>query len=238
MTNLNQTEIESREPKATHRLGFLVDLILYISVMFLIREIYFEGYHFLVSGLFWTFSTLAIAAWRMKARKVAWADIGLRQPKSLKRTLIISGLILLGTIGSIMIFHLVKDHLPIRSEPDVTSVDSGAKFGELKVNWWLFLSIMPFVLIESALEEILDRGFLIHWLEQLFTKTHVTTILAVLLQAALFGFRHSNDLSERSITVGLIGLVMGIAYVTSGRNLWPLIIAHCVLNTMSMLDRV
>jgi len=60
----------------------------------------------------------------------------------------------------------------------------------------------------------------------------------VITQAAIFGFRHSNDFSERSITVGLIGLVMGIGYVTFGRNLWPLIIAHCVLNTMSMIGRV
>ena len=54
----------------------------------------------------------------------------------------------------------------------------------------------------------------------------------------IFGFRHSNDFSERSITVGLIGLAMGIGYVVFGRNLWPLIIAHCTLYTMSMLDRV
>ncbi|MBE9489894.1 MAG: CPBP family intramembrane metalloprotease [Bacteroidetes bacterium] len=51
-------------------------------------------------------------------------------------------------------------------------------------------------------------------------------------------FRHSNDLSERSITVAIIGLVMGIAYMAFGRNLWPLIIAHCILNSMSMVDRV
>ncbi len=66
----------------------------------------------------------------------------------------------------------------------------------------------------------------------------LATVLAVVLQAMIFGFRHSNDLSERSITVGLIGLAMGIGYVVFGRNLWPLIIAHCALNTMSMIDRV
>jgi len=38
--------------------------------------------------------------------------------------------------------------------------------------------------------------------------------------------------------VGLIGLVMGIAYVVFGRNLWPIIIAHCILNSDSMVDRV
>lgn len=51
-------------------------------------------------------------------------------------------------------------------------------------------------------------------------------------------FGHSHDFSERSVRVGLIGLIMGIAYVKFGRNLWPIIIAHCVLNTMSMVDRV
>ena len=64
------------------------------------------------------------------------------------------------------------------------------------------------------------------------------TVIAVVLQAFIFGFRHSNDLSERSITVGLIGLIMGIAYVNFGRNLWPLIIAHCILNSISMVERV
>ncbi len=64
-----------------------------------------------------------------------------------------------------------------------------------------------------------------------------TTTLLV-SQAAIFGFRHSYDLSERSITVGLIGLAMGIGYVAMGRNLRPLIVAHCLLNTISMADRV
>jgi CAAX protease family protein len=48
----------------------------------------------------------------------------------------------------------------------------------------------------------------------------------------------SEHMYSRSVTVGLIGLAMGIGYVAFGRNLWPLIIAHCALNTMSMLDRV
>lgn len=76
------------------------------------------------------------------------------------------------------------------------------------------------------LEELLDRGFLMNWIKRLFSMTSLATVIAVILQAVIFGFRHSNDLSERSITVGLIGLVMGIAYIKFGRNLWPLIIAY------------
>ena len=132
----------------------------------------------------------------------------------------------------------MKDQLPFSLAPDTSSESAVSKFGDLKGNWPHFFLIIPFIWIESMLEELLDRGFLMNWIERLFSATSFATVIAVVLQAAIFGFRHSNDLSERSITVGLIGLVMGIAYVKFGRNLWPLIIAHCILNTMSMVERV
>jgi membrane protease YdiL (CAAX protease family) len=102
----------------------------------------------------------------------------------------------------------------------------------------MFFLIMPIVLVEYFLEELLDRVFLITWFEKLCSKTGIATILAVVIQALLFGFRHSNDISERSITVAIIGLIMGITYVKFGINLWAIIIAHCILNTMSMIERV
>ncbi len=231
-------DFKSSQSKTSNQKGFLFDLIIYISVMFLIREIYFSKVSFIVNGLFWSFSTLIIATWRMKVRGISWKDIGLRKPESIKKTFLISIGILIATVLSIMLFHMIKDYLPFSLEQDNYSENSASKFGELKGNWLLFLAIMPAVLLESILEELLDRGFLINWLERLFSSTSFATVIAVILQAAIFGFRHSNDLSVRSITVGLIGLVMGIGYVKFGRNLWPLIIAHCLLNTMSMIDRV
>lgn len=230
--------INNLNSETVNHKGFLFDLIVYISVMFLIREIYFEEVGFLINGLFWSFSTLIIATWRMKIRNISWKDIGLQKPKNIKKTLLVSFGILILTIVSIVLFNIIKDAFHLFPEQEISEGNSTSKFGNLKGNWLLFFTIMPAVLIESFLEELLDRGFLINWFEKLFSKTSIATILAVLLQAAIFGFRHSNDLSERSITVGLIGLVMGIAYVKFGRNLWPLIIAHCILNTLSMMERV
>ena len=224
--------------KTNNYRGFFLDLAIYISVMFLIREIYIPNVGFLANGLFWSFSTLAVATWRMKVRGITWKELGLRKPKSFKKTIGVSALILVSIIISIIVFNLIIDQLPFLIAPDTSPESAVSKFGDLKGNWPLFFSIIPLVLIESFLEELLDRGFLMNWFEQLFSKTSFATILAVLLQAAIFGFRHSYDLSERSITVGIIGLIMGIAYMAFGRNLWPLIIAHCMLNTMSMLDRV
>lgn len=235
MTNVDS---ENNALRQNNPLGYLIDLIFYISVMFLIREIYFPKVGFIANGLFWSFTALIVATWRMRARGVTWKDLGLCKPKNIGKTFGVSAIILAAVIISIMIFQIVKDQLPFNLASDTSPESAVSKFGDLKGNWGQFFLIIPFIWLESMLEELLDRGFLMNWIERLFSMTSIATVIAVVLQAVIFGFRHSNDLSERSITVGLIGLIMGIAYVKFGRNLWPLIIAHCILNTMSMMDRV
>jgi uncharacterized protein len=218
--------------------SFLFDLVIYISVMFLIRELYFPKLHFIANGLIWSFSTLIIAFWRMKVRNITWGDLGLKKPDHILKTLLITIGILIAIPTFIILFKQIQGLLPFSLAADTSSQNAVSKFGDLKNNWAHFFTIIPFILLQSSLEEILDRGFLINWFERLFSKASFATALAVLLQAMIFGFRHSYDLSERSVTVGLIGLVMGIAYVKFGRNLWPLIIAHCLLNTISMMEKV
>ena len=217
---------------------FLIDLIIYISIMFLVREITLPGAGFMANGLLYSFIALIVAGWRMHIRGITWKDLGLKKSDNLLTTLGISVLILATVMISIITFEIIKDHLPFSLAPDTSSESAVSKFGDLKGNWMHFFVILPLIWIESMLEELLDRGFLMNWIEKLFSKTSFTAVIAVILQAVIFGFRHSHDFSERSITVGIIGLVMGIAYMVSGRNLWPLIIAHIVLNTLSMLERV
>lgn len=228
---MNQTSTKN------HR-GFFLDLIIYLSVMFLVREIYFQKLPFIANGLMWSLSTLIVATWRMKVHKVSWKDLGLRKPESLLKMLLVIVGILVAIPILIIIFNLIKDVLPFTIAPDMSSEKAVSKFGALKGNWTHFFTIIPFILLQSALEELLDRGFLISWIERMFASTSFATLIAVLSQALIFGFRHSYDISERSISVAIIGLVMGIAYVKFGRNLWPLVIAHCILNTVSIYGKV
>ena len=152
--------------------------------------------------------------------------------------LIATAVILGMAIGSIIIFEMLKDQFTWNLSPDTSNESAVSRFGNLEDNWVLFFSIIPVIWLESFLEEVLDRGFMMNWIERMLSSTLPATVLAVVLQALIFGFRHSSEFSERSITVGLIGLAMGVGYVVFGRNLWPLILAHCVLNTVSMLNRV
>lgn len=234
----NNTESNNELSGEINYKGFLIDLIIYTSVMFLVRELHIPKIGFIANGLFWSFTTLVIASWRMKVRNVTWKELGLRKPDNFGKTLGISALILATTMISLIAFNILIDHLPFPLTADTSSESAVSKFGDLKGNWSHFFLIIPFILLESMLEELLDRGFFMNWIERLFSRTSFATVIAVVLQAAIFGFRHSNDLSERSITVGIIGLIMGIAYMKFGRNLWSLIIAHCVLNSISMIGRV
>ncbi len=231
---------EKAEPSLTKPspLPFLFDLIIYISIMFLIREVYFSQFNFITNGLFWSFTTLLTATILLRLRQVSWREIGLFKPVNYKKSLYATVFIFAFTIASIVVFQMLQDQLGLQLTPDKSEEQASSKFGNLAGNWGLFFMIIPFIWLQSALEEILDRGFLINWIERALSSTWFATTVAVLLQALIFGFRHSYDISERSITVALIGLAMGIGYVAFGRNLWPLILAHCILNTMSMLERV
>lgn len=235
---MNTMESPVRDPVQPGPQTFFIDLVIYLSVMFLVREVYFSKIGFIANGLLWSLTTLAVATWRMKARGVTWKELGLCRPKSYKVALIATVSVLGLAIFSVVLFQVMKDQLALGVAPDNSAESAVFKFGDLYGNWTLFLKIIPFVWLESMLEEVLDRGFLMNWIERMLSSNLVATIVAVVAQAAIFGFRHSHDLSERSITVGLIGLAMGAGYVVFGRNLWPLIVAHCVLNTFSMLDRV
>ena len=42
--------------------GFFLDLVVYLSVMFLVREVYFEEFGFIANGLLWSLTTVAVAA--------------------------------------------------------------------------------------------------------------------------------------------------------------------------------
>lgn len=238
MTQSETAQSSWRRLYNRHPSTYLIDLAIYFTVMFLIREVYFPQFNFITNGLFWSFTTLFFAVIFMRVRGVTWQEIGLFKPEHTKKALFATAFIFAFSIFSIVIFQIVKDSLGLQIAPDQSNTQARSKFGDLTGNWLLFFTIIPFIWLQSALEEILDRGFIINWIERALSSTWFATVVAVVVQAVIFGFRHSRDLSERSITVGLIGLAMGIGYVAFGRNLWPLIVAHCGLNTMSMLDRV
>lgn len=225
--------VNSQPTNLISPIAALIDLSLFLALMFFVRTIHIESLGFWGNAIFKSVTTVGLATLLLYLRKQSWKDLGLTKPASYRRLFVISAITLIGTIISIMIFQIFfADLLPNGSESIVSS-----QVDKTESTVGMVVSIMAVVWLESFLEELQDRGFSLNRFESLFSKVPLSAVIAVLMQAAIFGFRHSYDLSERSVMTGLIGLIFGIAYVVSGRNLWPLIIAHIILNTISMADR-
>lgn len=82
-------------------------------------------------------------------------------------------------------------------------------------------------------EELIWRGFLMDRLMRL-KGISGRLWLAVVLQAAVFGLPHLYQGWAGVIVTGVVGLLFGWLRIRSNWNLWPLIIAHGLVDTISM----
>lgn len=102
------------------------------------------------------------------------------------------------------------------------------------------LDILVGVWIGAALgEEIFFRGLVLSKFQTLFTGNSGSAkwagIIAVIAQAAWFGAGHASGGVSIILLTGFIGLCLGFYYVyRSPGNLWPMIIAHGLANTITL----
>ncbi len=85
-------------------------------------------------------------------------------------------------------------------------------------------------------EELIWRAFLTDRLGTVLDNVNYQNIVVVLIGASMFGLAHFYQGTLGIITTGLSGLVYILAYQLSGRNLWLVIIAHGLSNTLSLIS--
>lgn len=83
-------------------------------------------------------------------------------------------------------------------------------------------------------EELLARGYIMNRLEAVFGQRPVGIVLAVLGQAAIFGALHAIQGATGVVITAYIGVVLAVTYYLSGRNLWASILAHGIMDTVSL----
>jgi len=79
-------------------------------------------------------------------------------------------------------------------------------------------------------EELLVRGFILNRLEILTNNS----MWAVVSQAAIFALAHFYQGITGVLVVFMIGLIMGAVFIRCGRNLWPVIVAHGLADTIAV----
>lgn len=80
------------------------------------------------------------------------------------------------------------------------------------------------------------RGFLLSRVEEMFGRHWLSTAVAIVFQGAIFGLIHYYYQGAfGAITIFAAACFIGFCYVMFGRNLWPLILSHGVLDTLGFL---
>ena len=173
---------------------------------------------------------VVLATSLLRASGVSWRDSGLRAPPSFWRssTLVIGGYFVVGAafvlVSQILLPALGATH------------DSGRIFSELRGNLGEYLYwLIPIAWGSAALgEELVFRGYLQGRLEHVLGSTRGAPLLAAIGQAVIFGSLHLYLGIGGAIVAGTTGFILGLVYLAGGRNLWPCIILHGLIDTITL----
>jgi membrane protease YdiL (CAAX protease family) len=100
----------------------------------------------------------------------------------------------------------------------------------------LILNLVAVWITAGFLEELGWRGYLMNRLVDLQgNTTKLAWVISVVGSAIIFGLGHTYQGLGGVIKVITLGLLFGVAFLTVRRNLWPLIIAHALLDTLSFV---
>jgi CAAX protease family protein len=173
---------------------------------------------------------LALATWLLARRGVGWRSLGFTRPPDLARAAA-------WTVGMVLTCSLV---LPLLLQAIASALhfppQNFTRFGNIRGNTLRYLSfLIPLGWGTAAFgEELVYRGFLNTRLSTALGGTPAAEALAGVAQAALFGSAHAYLGPTGVMNATAIGLVAAAVYAADGRNLWPLIVAHGLVDTVGI----
>ena len=84
-------------------------------------------------------------------------------------------------------------------------------------------------------EEFFFRGFMLTAVAEILGASRAAWFAAVFIQAVGFGLIHFEQGPAQAISIGISGMVFGAAYLFARKNLWPVILAHGINNTLGFI---
>lgn len=176
------------------------------------------------------FLLFALFCISFKLRDGGWNLPGLTRPRSWGTTVItaiIAVIVLQG--GSELVIQPFATWLWHRPE-HVSSIFNSGMNGKQALT-----SVVIVWTFAAFGEELGYRGYLLTRAADLGNRSQLAYILAMLYVAVLFGFGHYYKGPTGVLDSMYSGLVLGGAYLLTGRNLWAPILAHGISDTLAVL---
>lgn len=166
----------------------------------------------------------------LRLRDGSWAATGLGWPISWRRTVLfaLAAAALRILLGALVIDPITAHFWPAAVAPSGSDQITGHAMVALR---WLLL-VWTFAAFG---EEIGYRGYLLTRAADVGGRSKAAYWAGVLVVAVLFGYGHYYKGPSGIVDSGMAGLVLGAAYVLSGRNLWVCILAHGFIDTFGVV---
>lgn len=173
---------------------------------------------------------LAFTSLSLWLRGLTWRDVGLGRSKAWWKIALWA---VLATFLIAVVINLLVQPLVGRL---TNKVPDNSRFDPVRGNLKVLLVWLAGVWTIVAFgEEMIFRGYLINRIADLVGRTRTGWILSLLGSSLIFGLGHSYQGLAGISTTAAIGLLLGIVYLVSKRNLWVNIVSHGLIDTISLV---
>jgi membrane protease YdiL (CAAX protease family) len=166
----------------------------------------------------------------LRVRDGGSAAMGLRRPDSWTRVILIA---LAAAALRIVLGQFVIDPMTAHFWPPAVSPKGAEDIAHNLKTALLWLGIVW--TFAAFGEEISYRGYLLTRAADLGGRTRLAYWAAVVFVSVLFGYGHYYKGPSGIIDSDIAGLILGAAYMLSGRNLWTAILAHGFIDTFGVI---
>ena len=167
----------------------------------------------------------------VRLRDGGWSAMGLNRPQLWWRVFLIA-LVAAGTrllLGQFVIEPVTGFFWPAPTAPRLANEITG----NLKIALLALLLVWTFAAFG---EEIAYRGYLLTRAADIGRRSTIAYWLGIVAVSVLFGYGHYYKGPSGVIDSGIAGLILGIAYMLAGRNLWVCIFTHGFIDTFGVID--
>lgn len=163
-------------------------------------------------------------------RGVGWRGVGLVRPASVARTAAVGAAT--GVLLQVLSEFVTEPAIAHFTHQAADLSEFAPLVGNLKLALLYFAAVWTWAAFG---EEMTYRGYVLNRVADLGGRTPWSWVAGLLVVTGLFGFGHSYQGLAGVLDTGIHGLLLGVLYLASGRNLWACIVAHGVCDTVGIL---
>jgi membrane protease YdiL (CAAX protease family) len=173
---------------------------------------------------------LFVLGWiSIRLRNGGWKMVGLCRPDSWRKT------ILWGVLAGVLIIAAGQLADFVGAKIWHQAANGPAVLREAKASWKAALLGLGLVWTFAAFgEEMGYRGYLMTRAADVGNRSKLAYLVALLASSVLFGYGHYYKGPPGILQSTVSGLILGGAYLLSGRNLWVSIVAHGCADTIAI----